>query len=93
MVDYPIVYQTTSGLSIGQRIDKPMDFGGAHLFKTSPLGLYPFFTAIKWEKKQIYILQRRRVRVWFTWESLNNGASVSQHVLLGSFLGLGVVRF
>jgi hypothetical protein len=52
MVDYPIVYQTTSGLSIGQRIDKPMDFGGAHLFKTSPLGLYPFFTAIKWEKNR-----------------------------------------
>lgn len=49
MVDYPIVYQTTSGLSIGQRIDKLMDFG-VPKFQTSPLGLYPFFTAIKCEK-------------------------------------------
>ena len=67
MVDYPIVYQTTSGLSIGQRIDKLMDFG-VPKFQTSPLGLYPFFTAIKCEKKQLSILQRRRVCVWFTWE-------------------------
>ena len=51
---YPIVYQTTSGLSIGQlgqRIDKPMDFGAPIYLRQVHWAYMFFFTAIKWEKK------------------------------------------
>ena len=68
MVDYPIVYQTTSGLSIGQRIDKPMDFG-VPIYLRQVHWAYILFLQLSNGKKQLYILQRRRVWVWFTWES------------------------